>query len=130
MRNRSFLNYDKLAKYVLDCIDDGKTVYVVLFYYGAKELLRSLLIYSDIDLVDVELESYDCDFYDKEFYVIVEPSGKVCVEKAWYDSCECYAGYDADVTLIDTDANKDILSLQDVGSCIEICVSTDVSHKY
>ena len=130
MKQRSFLDYDKLAKAVLDYIDDGKTVYAALFYYGAKELLRSLLLYSDVDLVDIELESYDCNFYDKEFYVIVDPSGKVYVEKAWYDSYEGYAGYDSDITLIDADANKDILSHQEVGNCIEIRVSTDVQNKY
>lgn len=79
--------------------------YAVLFFDKAKELMRYLLTFEDVDIGLIDLSSDELD-YCGEYYVCLDSDLVLYVEPARID--DRYLGTGADVMYLDGDANSRI----------------------
>lgn len=120
-----FLNHiDTLADAMCGEAFKEKTVYAVLFYEQAIDLMRSIMDYDCVELCDIEIAPGDVNGYYHEYYVVLDSEMILHVQPAWHEknkySCEGYYDFDADLVYIDGDANSSILRGQDMSNCFEI----------
>ena len=125
-----FLNdCELLSDMMYEDASEGKTVYAVLFYEQAAELMKRLLDYSDVDLCDIELAPGDMNGYYHEYYVVLDTDMVIHIQPAWHAKNEfCGEGYydfDADLVYIDGEANSAILRGKEMNNCYEIVWEED-----
>ena len=130
-----FLNSpEDLADMMYEDASDGKTVYAVLFYEQAIDLMKSILDYGDVDLCDIEIAPGDVNGYYHEYYVVVDSEMVMHVQPAWHErneySCEGYYDFDADIVYIDGEASSSILRSQDMNNCYKIVWEEDDDDCY
>ena len=99
-----------LAAYMLDNAEKNKSVMAVLFYDKAKELLRELAKYDDIDIHSVYLEPEEWSGYSKEYYITL--SGyfglELYVEQGYDSKKERYLNYESDFVVLSGDASSQV----------------------
>lgn len=128
MESLDFINYEHLAEYIYELVDDKyRNVYTVLFYEDAKELLKELLLFDDADITDIDLHDSCHDGYDKEYYVYFNNEHEVGVEIAYHEADEYHNqpkyytfGDEETVALIDHRANSAVIKAAADADCFEI----------
>ena len=102
---------------IYDYANSGKTVYVALFFDAATALMRALLERSNVSVGYIDLDDDGCG-YQKEYYVILDDTLTLSVERAWQDDDGgCYLGFAADMLLIDGDASYSIVKAVENSNC-------------
>ena len=130
----SFVSHEDLAEYMLSKAIEGKTVYAVLFYDDAKQLLKELSFFEETEYGSIELEIPNSNQYKKEYYIVLDDEFKIFVQKAFHDDNEWHeAGYynfgDSDiVALIDSYANSQVIKAAGNSYCMEIEIDADADH--
>lgn len=129
----SFESHEDLASYMCYHAQTGKTVYTVLFYEDAKELLKELLNYEETYIDSIEISDPLYSGYDKEYYVILDSELKINVEKAFHEKCkiredEFYYSFGDPNTLalIDSNANSLVIKAANDSHCAEIEIDSDI----
>lgn len=120
MRRNFFEDYEELSDYMIDKAQDGIYTVAVLFYDDALGLLRELMRYDDVDIEALEIKPEEYDGYDKEYYVSIADDMVASVEPAYVGGR--YLDADADLTLIDGDANSAIIRNIPENKCHEIYI--------
>lgn len=120
-----FVEYiNDLAKEMIEKAYDGKTVYAVLFYDEAIELMRCAMECLDVEPCDIEIAPEEVSGYDKEYYIVLDADMVLHVQPAWHEKNEYfgegYYDFDADCVYIDGDASSAILRGQNLENCFEI----------
>lgn len=118
MKTLSFNTCKALASYMVKEARNGKYVVATLFYNEAMQLTKELFMYDDIDMHSICIESEEYAGYDKEYYISLADDMVACVEQAYRDDRYLYT--DADMVLLDGNANSDILNYATDGKCYEI----------
>lgn len=127
MKRKNFSDCQKLAQYMMEQAQDGNFTVAVLFYKEANELLRELLYYEDVETDLINIQPYEYSDYDKEYYVTLSDDMFICVEPGYlYDQ---YLELDADIVLIDNEANTKIISDLEDEKCIEIYIGENKEKK-
>ena len=120
MRRNFFESYEKLSDYMIDKAQDGLYTVAVLFYDDALGLLRELMRYDDVEIEALDIKPAEYDGYSKEYYVSLADDMVASVEPAYVGGR--YLNAEADLTLIDGDANSAIIKNLPENKCHEICV--------
>lgn len=130
MRRNFFKNYEELCDYMIDKAQDGFYTVAVLFYEDALGLLRELMRYDDVKIEALDIKPKEYDEYDKEYYVSLADDMVASVEPAYVGGR--YLSAEADLTLIDGDANSVIIKNLSDNKCQEIYigVSEDEMEGY
>ena len=120
MRRNFFGNHKELSDYMIDKAQDGLYTVAVLFYDDALCLLRKLMRYDNVEIEALDIKPEEYDGYSKEYYVSLTDDMVASVEPAYVGSR--YLNAEADLTLIDGDANSAIIKNLPKNKCHEICV--------
>lgn len=120
MRRNFFENYEELSEYMVDKAQDGFYTVAVLFYKDALNLLRELMCYDAVEVEALDIHSKEYDGYNKEYYVSLADDMVVSVEPAYVNGR--YLDTEADLTLIDGDANSAIIKNLPDNKCHEIYI--------
>ena len=120
MERSIFKNCSELSEFMIDRAQDGYYVVAALYYNETKDLLRELLLYEDVDTELIEIEPVENNGYDKEYYVALTDNMIVTVERAY--KYGRYLQTDADLLLIDNEANSKIVADLDQKKCREIYI--------
>lgn len=120
MKRIFFDNHEELCEYMIDKAQDGMYSVAVLFYDDAIKLIREMMMYDDIEIESLEIKPYEYDGYDKEYYVSLANDMIASVELAFVDGR--YLDAEADLTLIDGNANSAILKHLQENKCHEIYI--------
>ncbi|MDY4494987.1 MAG: hypothetical protein SPE24_08965 [Erysipelotrichaceae bacterium] len=120
MRRNFFDNHEELCEYMIDKAQDGMYSVAVLFYDDAIKLIREMMMYDDIEIEALEIKPYEYDGYDKEYYVSLADDMVASVEPAFVG--DRYLDAEADLTLIDGNANSAILKHLQENKCHEIYI--------
>lgn len=123
MRRNFFDNHKELCEYMIDKAQDEMYSVAVLFYDDAIKLIREIMMYDDIEVEALEIKPYEYDCYDKEYYVSLADDMIVSVEPAFAGGR--YLDAEADLTLIDGNANSAILKHLQGNKCHEIYIGED-----
>lgn len=123
MEQLTFNDVTELAEYMIDQVADKHFVTAALFFDDAKELMRSLLMYDDIEIGTIEISDFEYSGYTDEYYVSLLDDHTLSVEMAFKDNR--YLATDAEVLLIDGDAKYEIVRRNDFSECFEIQIDDD-----
>lgn len=108
--------YDFSEK-ILNCASVGATVYVALFYDEAVALMRALIEDPEVSIGHIDLDE-DSE-YQKEYYVILDETYTLSVERAWQDGDNAgYLRFTADALLVDGEASYAIVRAADDPDCL------------
>lgn len=118
MRHLSFIDTEELADYMIDHIEDKHYIVAVLFYEQARDLMKDLLAYADVDCESIEISPEYYNGYADEYYVTLTNEYVLFVEPA--KSENTYLCTDAKLLLIDGDANSRIIDRNEGSECVEI----------
>lgn len=120
MDTKCFISCEDLANYMFEKSYEGAYIVSALFYEDAIELMQELLYFESVQATQIEIHFEEVKGYGKEFYVSLCPDGSLCVEPA----CPFgrYLDPEADIFLVDHNANKEIISSTDSYKCKEIYV--------
>ena len=118
MMKEIFDSYEDLAEYMVFRASEGQYTVAALFYEDAMGLMRELMLYDDVTFESIEISPPEYDGYEKEYYVSLADDFIAGVEKAYEDGR--YLSTEADLTMIDADANSKILSALDTAKCREL----------
>lgn len=103
----------EIAVNMLDCAENGKYVYAVLFFDAAVAVMRNLVCYDDVSVFNINLNDPMCNNYNKEYYISLDPEYTLAIDPAWTDKNQYhdagYLNYDADVVFIDGEAKAKII---------------------
>lgn len=122
MRRYYFKNYEELSDYMIDKAQDGFYTVAVLFYDDALELLRELMFHNDIEFEALDIKPEQYDGYNKEYYISLTDDMVVSVEPAYVGNR--YLVAEADLTLIDGNANSAIIKNLPSTKCCEIYIDS------
>lgn len=128
MEKLSFVSYEDIAEYMFQLASDDKDVTAVVFYDDAKELFKELAMIEDTTIDSAEIHSPKWDGYEKEYYITLNRSYEIFVEKAYHETNEYHeAGYlyfgideDEGVALLDGDVDSRIIKAAGRSLCYEI----------
>lgn len=120
MRRIVFEDYESLSDYMINNAEDGKYVVTVLFYEDALNLLRELMMYDEVQVTALDIEPVNYSGYDKEYYISLNENLEAAIEPAYANNG--YLGTDADLMLVDADANSAVLKIADKEACREIYI--------
>ena len=81
-----FDSYEELAIELLSNAGEEINVCAVMFYDGARKLLKELLMFENVQISDIDLSSIEQSGYAKEYIISVE-NRSVSVSPAWADKC-------------------------------------------
>lgn len=123
MERSIFRDCSELSEFMIDRAQDGYYVVAALYYKEAKELLRELLLYEDVDTELIEIEPVENNGYDKEYYIALTDDMIVNVERAY--KYGRYLQTDADLLLVDSEANSKIIAELDPKKCREIYIGNN-----
>lgn len=118
MKINLFNNHKELSDYMIDNALDGLYTVAVLFYEDAIRLTKELMINAGVEAIALDIEPTEYNGYDKEYYVSLNEDMTVFVEPAFVDGR--YLDAEADLTLIDGNANSAILKHIQGIKCFEI----------
>lgn len=135
MRYLQIYDYKQLANTIHNSAAHRKLTYAVLFYDDVIALMRELMKFNDINIGYIEVNSPDYNGYYKEYYVALDGDMELSIEAAWHASGDNhfvgYLEYDADVVLIDGDANSSILRKKQNADIFEVIwMMDDRSEDY
>ena len=135
MKRVYFGDMKNLAAFMIGEAKDNKTVYAIMFYDEAKDLLRELMLYHELDVWGIEIAPPEWDGYCKEFYLAISGGQKpeLYVNKAYMEKKERYLGFEADCLILDNTVSSKIesMNMNDKASVYEAvfmddeCVSCD-----
>lgn len=77
---------DKLAKLMVTLSKQGANIDTVLYYKEAAELIKALLKFDGVNIVNgcgINIESPEYDGYENEFFVSIDACGIIGCEKAY-----------------------------------------------
>lgn len=111
---------ETLAEFMVNCASEKKTAVAAMFYDKAKELLREIVRYDEVDISLIEIEPVDLDGYEKEYYITVsgEFGLEVYVDKAMNRSRGEYLGIEADYLILDSGASNKIINANYTGDAV------------
>lgn len=96
---------EDIGNEILNDAANKRISYAVLFFDKAKELMRYLLTFEEVDIGLIDLSSDELDYCD-EYYVCVDSDFVLYVEPA--KNNDRYLGTGADVMYLDGEANSRI----------------------
>lgn len=113
-----FNDYTELAAHMLEVSDDDRYACVVMKYDKARQLVKALASFVEVEIGGIEISDENWNGYNKEYYVTLatyeEDVYELSVEPAWHEACEYHSeGYftvDGAIVFIDSDANSAILN--------------------
>lgn len=117
MKELVFSNVSELSKYMMRRTNDSHRVVAVLFFDASADLVRKLLAHDSVTIGLMELSDVCYGDYEKEYYVSLSDDHVLSVEKAYNGKYLCA---EAELLLIDGDANSKIISSNSDSECIEI----------
>jgi len=113
---------------------DGETVSSVLFYKEAQKLVRELLLYKEVELIDIELEEPALSNYNNEYYVTLcsysdsDDQIDLFVQKSLCDGV--YLDSCSDYIYIDGGANSRLLEYVDYKRYTELFIADNDEIEY
>lgn len=123
MERIAFAQIGDLAEYMINRVEDKEYIVTALFFDDAVELMRSLLLYDEVQIGTIEIADFEYDGYTDEYYVSLMDDYTLCVERALSD--EKYLRTDAALLLLDGDVKYAIVEANDESECIEIVIGDD-----
>lgn len=105
---------------MVNTIDNGDSVTVVLFYDKAIEVMREIMFYPDIELISCEIGDPTIIEYEKEYLIEINDDFSVYIGPAWSEIQNEYLHFCADYVFIDGNASSKILKVCDCTKCYEI----------
>lgn len=109
MKRVYFGTMEELAAFMASEAEEKRSSVAVLFYDEAKELLRELLMYEEVDLNSAELRSPEWDGYNKEYYITLTPELDLFVEQAVGENGD-YLGFEDDCLILGAGASSAIIT--------------------
>lgn len=126
MERMNFEDYYDLADFMYDVAAVEKsTVCAVLNYKQTIELLRSLLVFDDVEVITIDASHSVIKNYDREYYVTLSRDLKLFVEPV-FSNGEISENY-SDVFLFDGDASSRI-AIKNKGIQFEISVGEETEN--
>lgn len=123
MERIAFAQIGDLAEYMINRVEDKEYIVAALFFDEAVELMRSLLLYEEVQVGTIEISNFEYDGYTDEYYVSLMDDYTLCVERAL--SNEKYLGTDAALLLLDGDVKYAIVEANERSECVEIVIGED-----
>ena len=116
-------DYSELANSILADCKQKKTVYTILFFDEAVQLIKELLKNEEISIGYLEIQDSYYNGYNMEYYVIVDDELSLCVEEALASDeyhKNKYLSFYADRVYIDGRACSRIVTDNEISDYIEI----------
>lgn len=123
MERIAFAQIGDLAEYMINRVEDKGYVVATLFFDNAVELMRSLLLYEEVQVGTIDISDFEYDGYMDEYYVSLMDDYTLCIERALAD--DKYLRTDAAILLLDGNAKYAVAEANDESECVEIAIGED-----
>lgn len=133
MRKNYFEDYEELADYMVDAVQDEEEYYITaaLFYEDAANLAKELLRFENVDIEFFEIEPPEYNNYAREYYVTIDNNLGLSVEKAYNSDKDIYLQTDPGMLLLESSVSSAILKRLDKSiDCREIYIGEDSYDDY
>lgn len=133
MRRNYFEDFEELADYMIDAVQDEEEYYVnaVFFYKDAVKLAKELLRFENVSIEFFDIEPPEYNNYTREYYVTIDNNLGLSVEKAYNTEKDMYLLTDPGLLLLESTTSSAILKrLNKNIDCREIYVGKDSYEEY
>jgi len=108
MKRVYFGTMKELAEFMFTEAVGGHSAITALFYDEAKELMRELLKYDEVDAYGIEIHPEEWEGYNKEYYITLSDDLTLFVEQAYQKDKDRYLSFEHDCLILGSGVNSKI----------------------